>query len=293
MRRTVPATFPFSIVLAAGDAVFCLYGARYDVVLHFFAEFDEEGGVARDPHEQAAVVFRVHLGLYKFFLVYDVELYVVDSEGAEAFEERHDLVDAVFAVYHLRVEFHVEECALDEAVVRDVGDGFEYSGRTVGVCAAVGADAVGQRFSRAAARWQGSHFDAEGGVAGDGQDAGGHDSEFAAVAFDLVGDVGEEFRRKAVYAGIVVAVFGGLFAGFVYFRRVLEVTGEGVEELFHGDAFCVIYEVFDGGDAVYEVGDADADYAVAGVVFGASPGVVFGVFDAFFKAEGEGWHRAF
>ena len=50
--------------------------------------------------------------------------------------------------------------------------------------------------------------------------------------------------------------------------------------------FFVIDDMFDRGNAVYQIGDADQNDTVSGIVFSASPGVIFGFFDTFFEGQG-------
>ena len=230
------------------------------------------------------------LGVQQLLLIDDVELYVVHVQGAQGLEDGHHLGDAEVGVQQVGLHLHVEQSALDEAAVGDVGDGFDHRRGTVDVRAAGGADALGQGHPGLTSVGQGAHLQAHGGVAGHGQDAGGHAAELAAVAFDVVGHEGEHISGDIVGVGLVVAVFGSLQAQVAHVLVALEISGQSGAHLLHCDQLLVVDQVLDGGHAVDQVGHADEEDAVAHVVLGAAPAVIQGLVDAVLESQGQGGH---
>jgi hypothetical protein len=84
---------------------------RDDLVLQVAAEVDEVVAVARDPHEQVAVVLGVRLRVAQHRVVDHVELDVVAVQPEVAADQVQQLLEAGVASQHLRQEALVEERA--------------------------------------------------------------------------------------------------------------------------------------------------------------------------------------
>ena len=97
----------------------------------------------------------------------------------------------------------------------------------------------------------------------------------------------------SIFAFIAIALTGNLFSQAAYLDKPEEfdptkpckIMVEGGNQLLHGKLSGVKYNMFDCRDGVYQVGDANENNAVTGIIFCTSPGVIPGTLNTLFKGQ--------
>ena len=89
-----------------------------DIVLNVLIKLHKEGRITGHPHKQPLIIFGMPLGVKKFLLIHNVELYMEYSQRAEPFQQAHHCGNAILAVKEIRHNLHVQQGTLHKTVMR-------------------------------------------------------------------------------------------------------------------------------------------------------------------------------
>ena len=186
------------------------------------------------------------------------------EEGAD---QHLQLLTVLGGGEHLRRHFLIQKNTAGDLIGRELGNGFEYGGRTVLVGVVRRAASLSQRLKRISAVGGGLRTHALTHVCADGggaciADAADWSSQVTGVRilFDLV-----DIRRvcvhdKLIHCIIVVSVFRRVLDQHPLDLLILgglEIVQNGVPKLLPCDLLFIVDQLFDGREAVGHVGDAD------------------------------------
>ena len=231
------------------------------------------------------------LSFYQLFLINDIELHMIDTKRAHAFEKRHHIEHPVLARQKSGIDLHVQKRALNKPRMLQLRHRFQHRAWPVEVGSAAGAYSIRQWLPRFTTGRQRAYFQTKGGITGNRENTGRHFTKFTVILFNFIRNEGKKIGGHVIHFRIIIAVFRSVAAEFPYLFKTGEVPIQSLKHFSHRDRFSVINDVFDCRYAIDQIGNADANDTVARVVLRASPSVIFGTFDALFKRERKGRNR--